>query len=1054
MSEPRKQRKKGKDAEEEDPALVRDDEASEENTERGSEDTTMSRGLDEETDATEAPDPEQEEGLDEDAAFHARIADDPTAVNLQLRRRMLEESDIGSGGTEEIPEFNDDNTTVLGANLDDQEAAAFDDEVDEEIDLDDAATTEVAVGAPTDDVGAPPDNVGDDDTTVIADEHSRSELQTELARTIQRPGAAMGTSGFSETEHLLGTREGILKGRFVLEERLGSGGMGTVYRARDLRRVEARDRNPYVAVKVLNDDFKRHPDAFIALQRETAKSQALSHPNIVRIHDFDKDGDTPFMTMELLEGAELAELLREATDGLPRDDGWKILRGICSGLQRAHEANITHSDFKPSNVFVSEASVAKILDFGIARAVHDTAGDDKEDDAGDKTLFDPGTLGALTPAYASLEMLNGEEPDARDDIYGLALVAYLIFTGKHPFDRKPADQAREDRLKPKRIQGLTGRQWRAIERGLQFERENRLDSVEEFAQLLFEKPRWAVRPAVAAAAVVAMVAVVAGSMMLEDAAQGNRDVIARQAVLDAQLVDIDAMLEQDLFDERWEDQLFIEVRQLRSMLPAGDPRADDLNAKILNGYLEQVRDVRDDFDSARSVVERARRYTPDGQYYPDGEAIVAQALKERIDALFASPAFTPAWEQRLQLELFRGREYLRDGGWVRDTDKRAVELYRVGATRAIDDGDLDTAERLIEVGGRYADSASFAEQTAALTEARAVEQRRLEQEQLAEQERRLQAERRRREVAAQQEASRRDAQFSEALGLLEAELQCGSTFSVRRLAAMVEDMRASFARRFAARRGTIVSGIAGCIAEVMVSDAEKARSAKRIALQVFPGARELEVIRFDPCGARYLVGNGSRGGRGSYCEDALSSGESGPRLVVVPGNGEITSFAIGRYEVSVADLNAFCRRSDACAPSVGTDERYPATLLDIDVAAAYVGWLSEQSGYAYRLPTISEWRYAARAMGSDPDPNRNCTMNALGIRKGDSLQNVRNGRGNEWGLINHLGNVQEWALDDSVIMAMGGAHVDAMSDCTMKLARAHSGDADAITGFRVVRDLR
>ena len=93
-------------------------------------------------------------------------------------------------------------------------------------------------------------------------------------------------------------------------------------------------------------------------------------------------------------------------------------------------------------------------------------------------------------------------------------------------------------------------------------------------------------------------------------------------------------------------------------------------------------------------------------------------------------------------------------------------------------------------------------------------------------------------------------------------------------------------------------------------------------------------------------------------------------------------------------------------------------------------------------------------MGSDPDPNRNCTMNALGIRKGDSLQNVRNGRGNEWGLINHLGNAQEWALDDSVVMAMGGAHVDAMGDCTMKLARAHSGDADAITGFRVVRDLR
>ena len=84
----------------------------------------------------------------------------------------------------------------------------------------------------------------------------------------------------------------VLKQRFVLDEKLGSGGMGTVFRAKDLRKVEARDRNPYVAVKVLNNDFREHPEAFIALQREAAKSQALSHRNIVSIYDFDKDGDS------------------------------------------------------------------------------------------------------------------------------------------------------------------------------------------------------------------------------------------------------------------------------------------------------------------------------------------------------------------------------------------------------------------------------------------------------------------------------------------------------------------------------------------------------------------------------------------------------------------------------------------------------------------------------------------------------------------------------------------------------------------------------------------
>ena len=109
----------------------------------------------------------------------------------------------------------------------------------------------------------------------------------------------------------------VLKSRFVLDEKLGSGGMGTVYRAKDLRKVEARDRFPYVAIKVLNSDVREHPEAFIALEREASKSQQLSHPNIVSIFDFDKDGNLPFITMELLQGRELADLLHAYPNGLP-----------------------------------------------------------------------------------------------------------------------------------------------------------------------------------------------------------------------------------------------------------------------------------------------------------------------------------------------------------------------------------------------------------------------------------------------------------------------------------------------------------------------------------------------------------------------------------------------------------------------------------------------------------------------------------------------------------------------------------------------------------------
>ena len=157
--------------------------------------------------------------------------------------------------------------------------------------------------------------------------------------TVMRPDASVtGEHSISRgTEYSGRGRAGeadtpkILKQRFVLEDRVGSGGMGSVFRARDLRKVEARDNNPHVAVKVLNNDFRQHPEAFIALEREASKSQSLRHSNIVSIFDFDKDGDIPFITMELLEGHELAELLQTYPNGSAGGAGLDVDRGHGAG---------------------------------------------------------------------------------------------------------------------------------------------------------------------------------------------------------------------------------------------------------------------------------------------------------------------------------------------------------------------------------------------------------------------------------------------------------------------------------------------------------------------------------------------------------------------------------------------------------------------------------------------------------------------------------------------------------------------------------------------------
>jgi predicted Ser/Thr protein kinase len=267
----------------------------------------------------------------------------------------------------------------------------------------------------------------------------------------------------------------VLNDRFVLEECIGAGGMSTVYKALDRRKLEADDRNPYVAVKVLNVEFRSHPDSLIALQREAKKSQSLAHPNIVRVYDFDRDGATVYMTMEYLAGKSLAKVLRApGFQGLEEAEALHILEDVARALIFAHENGIVHSDFKPANIILTENGKVKVIDFGIARAFQRP--DDSDAEA---TRFDPGSLGALTPTYASPEMLEHGEPDPRDDVYALACISYEMLTGRHPYGRMQATEARDGGLELKRRQ-LSRRQWKALKSALAFDRDKRTPTVREF----------------------------------------------------------------------------------------------------------------------------------------------------------------------------------------------------------------------------------------------------------------------------------------------------------------------------------------------------------------------------------------------------------------------------------------------------------------------------------------------------------------------------------------------------------------------------------------------
>ena len=247
----------------------------------------------------------------------------------------------------------------------------------------------------------------------------------------------------------------IIRGRFKLVKVLGVGGMGKVFKALDLLKEEAKDRKPYVAVKLLNDNFRDHPEAFISLQREASRQQKLSHPNIATVYDFDRvggPGTAVYITMELMEGIEIKDFIKKKVapkKGLGFEKAYSIIKQIGAGLTYAHDHQLVHSDFKPANAFICNNGKVKTLDFGIARAVENPVTGDLT-----QTLFDPGKLGALTPAYASHEQLEGKEPDIRDDVYALGCVAYELFIGEHPFKKVPANQAREKRLVPPYIKSL------------------------------------------------------------------------------------------------------------------------------------------------------------------------------------------------------------------------------------------------------------------------------------------------------------------------------------------------------------------------------------------------------------------------------------------------------------------------------------------------------------------------------------------------------------------------------------------------------------------------
>jgi serine/threonine protein kinase len=249
----------------------------------------------------------------------------------------------------------------------------------------------------------------------------------------------------------------VLCGRYVIESQLASGGMGTVYKALDQSRSENTAADAYVAIKVLHAKTRTRSDVLAKLRREFYCAQALSHRSIVKVFELDLH-QFPFFTMELIDGESLRSVLQRFHPlPLPRSYVWAVIREIGEGLAHAHERRVIHGDIKPQNVMVTNTGEVRILDFGIS-----------------------GELAAVTPAYASCELMEGKEAEPRDDIFAIACLSYELLAGEHPFQHRRSTEARAMKVTPSRPPGLSGRQWKALAQGLCWNRADRPTSVRDW----------------------------------------------------------------------------------------------------------------------------------------------------------------------------------------------------------------------------------------------------------------------------------------------------------------------------------------------------------------------------------------------------------------------------------------------------------------------------------------------------------------------------------------------------------------------------------------------